>query len=483
MTELSNRDLAPTGPPQRNWRWWHFLALWIGMVINIPAWMLAAGLIDQGMTPLQATLTILAGNLIVLAPMLLIGHAGARYGIPYAVLLRSSFGTIGARLPALARAGVACGWYGLQTWVGGNTLLAIVEVALGHKLAGPDVPGLGIDAPHLVAFASFWAIQLAFVTKGLTTVRNLETWTAPIKIVICIALLAWAFRHTGGLAPLFAPAADPAKFGRIFWPSLTAMVGFWGTLALNIPDFTRFARSQRDQVLGQALGLPGPMAALAAIAVVTTAATRVVYGRAIWDPVELATNLPGLAALAGLLVVSIDTVSCNIAANLVGPAFDFAALSPRWIDYRKGAWITAGIAVAIMPWKLIASSGGYIFTWLLGYSALLGPIAGIMVADYWLIRRTRLDAEALYDPAGAYAYRGGWNPAALAALVLGVAPSVPGFLQAAVPQGFDGVAPVFVALYPYAWFVGAAVAALAYLGLMQLSPGFAAQRLRNGSAG
>ena len=466
MTELTNHDLAPTGPEQRNWRWWHFLALWIGMVINIPAWMLAAGLIDQGMTPLQATLTILAGNVIVLAPMVLIGHAGARYGIPYAVLVRSAFGTIGGRLPAMARAAVACGWYGLQTWVGGNTLLAILVVVTGRRFAGPMLPVIGIDAAHLAAFLVFWAIQLAFVTKGLTTVRNLETWTAPIKIVICLALLGWAFRHTGGFAPLFAPAADPHKFAAIFWPSLTAMVGFWGTLALNIPDFTRFARSQRDQVLGQALGLPGPMALLAAIAVVTTAATRIVYGRAIWDPVELSTNLPGLAALLGLLVVSIDTVSCNIAANLVGPAFDFAALAPRHITYRRGAWITAGIAAAIMPWKLIESSGGYIFTWLLGYSALLGPIAGIMVADYWLIRRTRLDAEALYAPHGAYRYSGGWNPAALAALALGVAPSVPGFLHEAIPGGaFNPPAPL-LALYPYAWFVGAAVAALTYLVLM-----------------
>jgi NCS1 family nucleobase:cation symporter-1 len=467
---LSNADLAPTGPGQRSWRWWHFAALWIGMVMCIPAWMLAAGLTDQGMTPLQATGTILAGNLIVLVPMLLIGHAGARYGVPYAVLLRASFGTIGARLPAIARAVVACGWFGLQTWVGGGTLLAIATVLSGRRFDGAPLPLLGIDAAHLAAFLAFWLIQLAFIRKGLTVVRNLETWTAPLKIVICAALLWWALGHTG-FAPLFAAPADPARFGAIFWPSLTAMVGFWATLALNIPDFTRFAHSQRDQVLGQAIGLPGPMAILAVIAVVTTAATRVVYGRAIWDPVELATNLPGLAALLGLLVVSIDTVSCNIAANLVGPAYDFAALSPRHISYRRGALITAGLGVAIMPWKLIETSGGYIFTWLLGYSALLGPIAGILVADYWLLRRTRLDAAALYDPTGAYAYRSGWNPVALAALVAGMAPSVPGFLHAAIPGGaFTARAPL-LALYPYAWFVGAAVAASVYLGLMTLTPG------------
>lgn len=469
---LSNPDLVPTGPEQRTWRWWHFAALWIGMVMCIPAWMLAAGLTDQGMTPIQAVGTILLGNLIVLVPMLLVGHAGARYGIPYAVLLRSSFGTLGARLPALARAIVACGWFGLQTWVGGNTLMAVVLVAMGWTTYGATkLPFLGIDAFQLTAFVAFWLIQLAFIRKGLTVVRNLETWTAPLKIVICVALLWWALSHTGGLAPLMAQPSDPGRFAAIFWPSLTAMVGFWATLALNIPDFTRFARTQRDQVLGQVIGLPGPMALLAVIAVITTGATRIVYGHAIWDPVELAKNLPALAALIGLLVISIDTVSCNIAANLVGPAYDFAALNPRRISYRTGALITAGIGLAIMPWKLIESSGGYIFTWLLGYSALLGPIAGIMVTDYWLLRRTRLDADALYDPAGAYAYRGGWNPAALVALALGVAPSVPGFLHEAIPaRAFTAPAPL-LALYPYAWFVGAAVAGACYLALMRFSAG------------
>ena len=461
---LNNADLAPTTLSQRTWRWYHFAALWVGMVVSIPAYMLAAGLIDQGMTPLQATLTILLGNMIVLVPMLLIGHAGARYGIPYAVLVRSAFGTAGARVPALARALVACGWYGIQTWVGGNTLLALVTVLTGWRDFGPALPLLGISAPHFAAFLAFWAIQLAFVTKGLDMVRKLETWTAPIKIAICLALLAWAMRHTGGLTPLIeaAPRPGATAFGQIFWPSLTAMVGFWATLALNIPDFTRFAHSQKDQIVGQTIGLPIPMALLAVIAVVATAATQIVFGRAIWDPVELASNLPSAGVLIGLLIISVDTVSCNIAANMVGPAYDFAALAPRRISYRRGAYITAGLAIVIMPWKLIESSGGYIFTWLVGYSALLGPIAGIMITDYWLIRRTRLDVDALFDPRGIYAYRGGWNPAAILALLVGVAPTLPGFLAAAFPDRFGGLPALFTMLYPYAWFVGAALASASY---------------------
>jgi len=467
---LQNADLVPTGPDQRTWRWYHFGALWIGMVVSIPAYMLAAGLIDQGMTPLQATGTILLGNLIVLVPMLLIGHAGARYGIPYAVLVRSAFGTSGARVPALARALVACGWFGIQTWVGGNTLLALLTLLTGWRPGGAPLPVLGIDAAHLLCFLAFWLIQLAFVTKGLDMVRKLETWTAPFKIMICIALLGWAMTHAGGLTPLFeaGPAtADAPVFGAIFWPSLTAMVGFWATLALNIPDFTRFAKSQRDQILGQSIGLPVPMALLAVVAVVATAATRIVFGRAIWDPVELATNMDSIGVLIGLLIISVDTVSCNIAANLVGPAYDFAALAPRLISYRRGAFITAVIGLVILPWKLIENSGGYIFTWLVGYSALLGPIAGIMITDYWVVRRTRLTVSALFDPAGEYSYVSGWNPAAILALVAGVAPTLPGFLAAAFPDRFSGMPAMVTMLYPYAWFVGAAISSLVYYGIMQ----------------
>jgi NCS1 family nucleobase:cation symporter-1 len=481
-TNLSNPDLAPTTEAQRTWRWWHFAALWIGMTMCIPAYLLASGLIDQGMSPLQATLTVLMGNLVVLVPMLLIGHAGAKYGVPYAVLVRSAFGVQGAKLAAMARAIVACGWYGIQTWVGGTVLLALAGAVTGAPIVGEPLPVLGISLAQFVAFLVFWAVQLFFVTKGMEMVKRLETWTAPVKIVICIALVLWALRHTGGLAQVFsAPSAfapggaKAGQFSTVFWPSLTAMVGFWATLALNIPDFTRFARSQRDQILGQSLGLPGPMGLLAVVAVTATAATQIVYGKAIWDPAELAAQFPNIWVLIGLLVIAVDTVSCNIAANLVGPAYDFSALSPRRISYRMGALITALIGVSIMPWKLLASSSGYIFTWLIGYSALLGPIAGIMIADYWLLRRGRLDVDALYAEDGIYAYGGGgWNPAALIALGVAVAPSIPGFLSAVAPGLFGGIPALWSALYPYAWFVGAALGASVYFALMQLGGGISA---------
>jgi NCS1 family nucleobase:cation symporter-1 len=470
---LWNPDLAPTGPEQRTWAWYHFAALWIGMIVAVSGWMLAGGLVDQGMSAGQAAGIVLLGNLIVLVPLLLIGHAGARYGIPYAVLVRASFGTTGARLPALARALVACGWYGIQTWIGGEALLTLLGILIGTDLRGAMVPVLDIGLGQLAAFIAFWFLQLFFVRKGLLTIRRLETWTAPAKILICVALVWWAVDRAGGVGPIFAaPSAfaeggpRAGQFWLVFWPALTGMVGYWATLALNIPDFTRFARSQRDQSLGQAIGLPPMMGLIALASVITTSATVVIYGRAIWDPVELAGTMAGPFVLLGLVVITIDTVSCNIAANLVSSAYDFSSLWPAKISYRTGGMITATIGVLIMPWKLLATTNGYIFTWLAGYSALLGPIAGIMIADYWLIRRTRLEVDALYQAGGPYGYWRGWNPAALAAFAAGLLPNLPGFLKTAAPGVFGWIGPGWAAAYAYAWFIGLAVALALYSALM-----------------
>lgn len=471
---LYNPDLAPTNALQRSWRWWHFAALWVGMVMNIASYMLASGLTEQGMSPWQAVLTVLCGNAIVLVPMLLIGHAGAKHGIPYAVLVRSSFGTQGAKLPALLRAVVACGWYGIQTWLGGSAIYVLLNILTGNALHGGALPFLDISPGQLACFLLFWALQLYFVVRGTDSIRWLESGSAPIKVVMCVALVVWATTRAGGFGSMLAMpsqfVAGGAKAGRFwqtFWPGLTAMVGFWATLALNIPDFTRFAKSQRDQVVGQSLGLPIPMALLSLVSVVVTSATVVIYGKAVWDPIDLTSRMTGIGVGIALVILTLDTMCCNLAANLVGPAYDFSSLWPRGISYRRGGLLTAGIAIVMMPWKILASTQGYIFTWLIGYSALLGPVAGIMVVDYFLIRGTELDRRALFDENGAYAYRRGWNPAAVAALVVGVLPNLPGFLHTAFPASFAHVADVFNTLYTYAWFVGLILSALVYALLMK----------------
>lgn len=470
---LWNEDLAPTSAAARTWRWYHFTALWIGMVMCIPAYTLAASLIESGMSWSEAVVTVFLGNAIVLVPMLLIGHAGAKYGIPYAVLVRASFGTAGGRLPALLRALVACGWYAIQSWFGGAMIYTLAGVLIGHPLGGAPIAGLGINVAQLVCFLLFWAIQFYFVVHGIESIRKLETYTAPIKIVICFLLLWWIWAKAGGFGPIFdqpsqfgAGGKKAGQFWPTFWPSLTAMVGFWATLALNIPDFTRFSKSQKDQLVGQSVGLPGPMGLVALLAVIVTSGSVVIFGKALWDPVDVASRMTGAGVLIALIVLLIDTVSVNLAANLVGPAYDFAALKPKLISYKVGGYITASVAIVMMPWKILESTQGYIFTWLIGYSALLGPVAGILVVDYYLIRRTKLDVPQLYEAEGRYSYNGGWNYAAVVAFVLGVLPNIPGFLNAAFPSSFPNVGGVFKTIYTYAWFIGLAVAAVSYRVLM-----------------
>ena len=470
---LWNGDLEPAPAHRRSWGWLHIFSLWVGMVISVPAYLLASGLMQQGMSPLQAISTVLLGNLVVLVPMILVGHAGARYGIPFPVLLRSSFGTVGARLPGLLRSLVACGWFGIQTWVGGLAIYQILNGVFGGAFAGQPLPFIDIDPAQLCCFLAFWALQVYFIVRGMESIKWLETLAAPLLLLVGVALFWWAYRSTDGLSGTFSqPSAFVAggekagQFWNVFWPGLTAMVGFWATLSLNIPDFTRFAKSQRDQIIGQVAGLPLPMAMLGFVSVSVTSATLVIYGEQIWDPVQLAGRMGGAAALVGLFLLIIATVTTNLAANVVAPANGFSNLAPKWISFRTGGFITAGLGIAIMPWKLMESAGSYLFVWLVGYSSLLGPIAGILIADYFLVRRCELKLDNLYRRGGDYEYRGGWNIAALAAFVLAVLPNVPGFL---VAGGLIESAPEFLlALYNYAWFVGAMLGGSLYCGLMWL---------------
>ncbi|MFZ6848285.1 NCS1 family nucleobase:cation symporter-1 [Undibacterium sp. RuRC25W] len=473
-SQLWNEDLAPTSAAQRTWRWYHFAALWVGMVMCIPAYTLAASLIEGGMSGYQAVICVFIANAIVLIPMLLIGHAGAKYGIPYAVLARTSFGVRGARLPALMRAIVACGWYGIQTWFGGQMIYTLGGVLLGHPLGGDKIDGLGINAAQLICFLIFWGIQFWYIFHGMEAIRQLETYTAPLKILICFVLLGWVYNKAGSFGPILDQPSQfieggkkAGQFWSTFWPSLTAMIGFWATLALNIPDFTRFAKSQKDQVLGQTIGLPAPMGLLALLAVIVTSATVVLYGKALWDPVDLASRMSGAAVLIALVVLLIDTVSVNLAANLVGPAYDFSALNPQLISYKTGGYITAGIALVMMPWKILETTQGYIFTWLIGYSALLGPIAGILIIDYYFIRKTHIVVDDLYHEKGQYQYSHGWNMVAVVAFLIGVVPNIPGFLNAAFPAAFPAIPELCKTIYTYAWFVGMALSGVVYFCLMQ----------------
>ena len=468
---LINADLAPVSAEERTWSVWNIASLWIGMAVCIPTYMLAAGMVSQGMNWWQATLTVMAGNMIVLVPMILNGHAGTKLGVPFPVLVRASFGVQGAHIPSIARSLVACGWFGIQCWIGGAALYAILGV-LGLFNSAKDtsvLPLLGITAIQFGCFLVFWLLHVVIVVRGVESIKRLESWAAPFLIVSGLALLAWALVEVDQPSRLFSSStsyADGSGFWKVFFPQLTAMVGFWATLSLNIPDFTRYSKSQKDQAAGQLIGLPPTMTLFCFIGIVVTGASVILYGEAIWNPVDLVAKMGSpVVVVISMFALLIATLSTNLAANVVSPANGFSNISPRNISFRMGGLLTCSIGVLIMPWRLVNDMGAYIFTWLIGYSALLGPIVGIMLCDYFLIRKTRIDTDELYEAEGPYK---GINMRAVVVLVISVLPNMPGFINAATKTQTSTpiFPPIFDTIYTYAWFVGVLISAVLYRVLM-----------------
>jgi nucleobase:cation symporter-1, NCS1 family len=450
---LSNRDLAPTTPAERTWGTYNYIALWFSMSMEITTYQLASSLIAKGMDWKQALGTVLLGNLIVLAPMLLNAHAGAKYGIPFPVFIRAPFGVRGANLPAILRAVVACGWFGIQSWIGGTAIHSMLAVIWPAVAAN--------DGVMWACFLGFWLLNMIVVWRGVESIRHLQAFGAPFMFVMAAALLIWVRIKAGSFGTMLStPSAfhSTGSFLAVFFPSLTAMVGYWATLALNIPDFTRYSRSQTSQAWGQAFGLPVAMTLYTFVGISVTSASTVLFGRPIWNPILLigAFHQPVVAFVA-LIAILIATLNVNLGANVVSPSNDFSNLYPRLISFRTGGLITGFLGLAMCPWKLLATPDAYIFGWLVGYSGLLGPVAGIMIGDYFLIRRTALDVNSLYHRDGVYHYSKGINPRAVAALALGVGIALVGLVYR--PLHF---------LYDYAWFVGFFTAGILYVALMKV---------------
>jgi len=450
-TTLYNEDLAPIPLERRTWGTYNYASLWVAMSVCIPTYMLASGLIAGGMSWKQAIGTILLGNLIVLVPMILNAHAGTKYGIPFPVYVRASFGVRGANVPAVLRALVACGWFGIQAWIGGQAIYSMLAVLWPSAANHAGV--------SWTCFFTFWALNMVVIWRGIETIKFLEGVGAPFMLGVGLLLLWWITRKAGGLGPVLSTPSKfktTGEFVRFFVPSLTGMVGFWATVALNIPDFTRYAKSQKAQMTGQALGLPTAMTVYSFIGVAVTSASVVIFGQAIWDPVALLGRFhePLIASIA-LVALLVATLNTNVAANVVSPSNDFSNLNPRLISFRTGGLITGVVGILMMPWKLLTDFNSYIFGWLVGYSGLLGPIAGIMIADYFVVRGRKLDLAALYRRGGAYEYSRGVNWRAMFALGLGVLVALVGLLLPALRW-----------LYDYAWFVGFLISAVAYCVLM-----------------
>jgi nucleobase:cation symporter-1, NCS1 family len=467
QSPLYNEDLAPVPVARRNWTTYNYAALWISMAHCIPTYMLSSGLISAGMNWWQALFTILLGNTIVLVPILLNSHPGTKYGIPFPIFARAAYGTYGSNVPALMRALVACGWFGIQAWIGGealNTFFRAIIPGWQTLLGGP----IGAHTPaEWLSFLLFWGFNIYIIYRGMDLLRKVENWAAPFVLIMTALLLGWAIWKANGLGYLLNQQGKfhtLGEFWTIFIPSLTGMIGFWATLSLNMPDFTRFGKSQRDQVVGQVVALPSTMTVFAAMGVMITSAAVVIYPHMkpeeLWDPMKLVGQFQSVAVIAiSMFTVVVATLAVNIAANVVSPANDFANAFPKWISFRTGGLITGIIGILMQPWRLLADPSGYIFAWLVGYSGGLGSIAGVLIADYWLVRQKRLELGDLYRTEGTYTYNGGWNWRAVIATLIGCALAWIGL-----------IVPALRPMYDYAWFVGFGAAAITHLLLMKLSP-------------
>lgn len=471
QSSLYNKDLAPVPIAERNWNKWHIASIWVGMAVCIPTYMLASSLISQGMNWWQALLTILLGNVIVLIPMILNAHVGTKYGVPLPVFLRLSFGIQGAVLASLLRALVACGWFGIQTWIGGAAIYQLL-LTMFPSLANATYLGnfIGLNAAQAICFLFFWAINIYIIYKGIHSIKLLEVWSAPFLLIIGLCLLIWAWAKVGSIKEILDASYHLSKqpnvdFWKIFFPGLTAMVGFWATLSLNIPDFTRYAKSQREQALGQLIGLPTTMAFYSFIGIAVTSATLLIYGEAIWDPVALMAKFKSPVVVAvSMFGLTIATLSTNIAANVVAPANSFANMAPKKISFKVGGYITGILGILIFPWKLIADPDGYIFRWLIAYSALLGALAGIMICDYYIVRKTQINLAELFNEKGIYK---GWNKIAWLVFVVSLLPVIPGFLVAVGLVSTTTFPQTLVDLYSYAWFITFGISFILYAGLMK----------------
>ncbi len=449
-----NEDIAPTRASQRTWNHWHIAALWIGMSICVPTYTLGGVLTAYfGLSVVEALWTILIANVVILIPLTLNAFPGTKYGIPFPVLLRSSFGIIGSNVPALIRALIACGWFGIQTMFGGIAVHLMLS-ALSDSWAALGGKG------EVAGFFIFWLANVWVVIRGSESIKSLEVFAAPMLMAVGIGLIVWAWPQASVSELIARPPSRPpgTPFLGYFFAGLTAMVGFWATLSLNIPDFSRFAASQRSQIVGQALGLPLTMFLFAGLGVLMTAASAGLVGRTVSDPITLIGLIDNpFWTVVSMLVIILATISTNTAANVVSPTNDFQNVAPRLINQTKGVLLTGAIGILLMSWELLkklawlesdVSVESLYSNWLIGYSSLLGPIAGIMIVDYFAIRRQKLDLPGLYRDDGPYPR---WNR--------------PGFIAFLVPVALTIFAIATGRLrwfYDYGWFTGSLLGGLLY---------------------
>jgi cytosine/uracil/thiamine/allantoin permease len=537
-SSLYSEDLAPVPSRQRTWSKWHLAAIWVGMAVCIPTYLLASYMIKTGLNWYEALIIIGLANLIITVPMVLNGHAGVKYGIPFPVIGRAAFGTKGVHLASVTRGVIACGWFGVQTWIGGLAIYAIFNAITG------STGELGLSVGKFIGFGIFWLINMYFIWKGTESIKWLETYSAPILVIMGIVLIYWSYAKADGFSIVLDQSvqlektaasitkkegafylnlnslkdkegqlkaseytitsdknspwkdytsepilisnvenvqvqfrnnkvvssivnativssesgSDSKLWSYLLW--LTAMVGFWATMSISIADITRYAATQKDQIAGQFIGLPATMMLYSFVGIFVTCAAVInfkdilIADDAPWDPVSLISKFKNpVVVIVSQIFMLIATLSTNIAANVIAPSNAFSNLWPKKISFKMGGTITGIIGILIMPWWLLNEISGF----LIFVSGLLGPVLGILIADYFLIRKKKLELAELYKEDGIYSYgKTGFNKAAMIALFVGVFAALIGYWV-----------PTLSFLYSLSWFTGFIISFVLYVLLMK----------------
>jgi len=461
-TKYCNETIAPTTRECRTWKTKDFAILWISISATVATYMSGSSLIAIGMLWWQALLTVFLGTTIALIPVLLNSHVGAKYGIPFPVFCRASFGLRGANLPVLLRALVACGWFGIVSWIGSQAFYTIVLVFYPAAKHLSLIPFLDINFVQIACLTTFLSLHALALSKGINSIKLLLNIKAPVLALVGIVLLFWAlpYLNTAVFSKVENIASDSKNFWRVFPAAVTSIIAISAALSVNVADFSRFSDSQKSHLIGQTLGLPFTMAFFAFVGIAVSVASLSIYGKVIWDPVDLLAETSSTTVLIlGFAVIVLASLTTNLAANLVSSANDFSNFWPKMISFKTGGIITVVLGFLIQPWKILANPNGYIYKWLLSYTCIFGAIAGILIADYYFVRKKNLNVEELYTKNGQYWYKHGFNINSIIAFIIAVMPCVPGILN---NMGVIKLSGFFVHLYDYNWFVGFILAFTTY---------------------
>ena len=469
-----NKDLDPIALEGRTWSTYNFIALWISMVIAPGTFMLGSGLIASGMNWWQAGITMFVGSMIVVVPIILTGCIGTKYGISFPIVLRVCFGMHGAKLIALVRGAVACCWFGISSWIGSGAVFAFLRLFF-PSIQNFVVESLELNYIQFACFIAFICLEIFIICKGMHGIKFITSYSTPILIIFSVILFVWAWVKAGSFSAVLSASCslqhgNEINFGYIFLPSLTAIVGVWCALSLSIPDFTRYAKSQKSQIVGQSLSLPFAMTLYSFLGVFVAGTSILIYGTAIWNPDALIEKFDNpIASGIATLVLIVSVLTTNLAANIVSPANDISNLFPRLISFRTGGVVACILGIFIFPWKILADPYSYIFVWLTSYPPVMGAIAGIIISDYYLVRKRKIVLSETFNRSGIYSYTNGWNITAFITVILAVIPIIPGFISKFYPKCGNVFPNWIIHISDYGWWISSLIAITLYYGLMTLN--------------